>query len=47
MFTFAPADRPDSAELLVATRNSCSESIGGDSPGEFIIMKLLSTPSTV
>src|SRR5215468_6959522 len=47
MLTLAPAERPYSAELLVATRNSCSASMGGDRPGEFIIMKLLSTPSTV
>ena len=47
MFTLAPEERPNSAEVLFSTRNSWMESMGGEAPGEFIIWKLLSTPSIV
>ena len=46
-FTFAPAERPYSAELPVATRNSWMESIGGEPPGAFMNIMLLSVPSIV
>jgi len=45
--TLAPIERPNWEPVFVAILNSCSASIGGEIPGEFIICMLASKPSIV